>query len=87
MIKPSLRSTVLFALLSAGAAACLAAAPASSPELWPAQGRTAAPAGCAEAWLEHKLAGAPRVIKAIRLGFVLDKMPMAVGRAGLLIAQ
>jgi hypothetical protein len=35
----------------------------------------------------HRLAGAPRIVKAVRFGFVLDTMPMAVGHAGLLIAQ
>jgi hypothetical protein len=47
-------------------------------------GRHAAPAGCADVWFEHTLAGSPRLVKAVRLGFVLDKMPMATGRVGLL---
>jgi hypothetical protein len=50
-------------------------------------GRYAAPAGCADVWFEHSLAGSPRVVKAVRLGFVLDRMPMSTGRAGLLRAR
>jgi hypothetical protein len=47
-------------------------------------GRYAVPAGCANVWFEHSLAGSPRVVKAVRLGFVPDRMPMATGRVGLL---
>lgn len=50
-------------------------------------GRYAAPAACANVWFEHSLAGSPRVVKAVRLGFVPGTMPMATGRVGLLRAE
>ena len=50
-------------------------------------GRYAAPAACADVWFEHSLAGSPRVVKAVRLGFVPGTMPMAAGRVGLLRAE
>jgi hypothetical protein len=51
--------------------------------VWSGRYSDAQPAGCADVWFEHSLAGAPRLVNAIRLSFVLDRMPMAVGRVQL----
>jgi hypothetical protein len=86
------RSALLFALLSTAAVACLARDPGPARELWPAQGCTVGDVrhtarGGANVWFEHSLAGSPKVIKAVRLGFVPGPMPMATGRVGLLRAR
>jgi hypothetical protein len=52
--------------------------------VWSGRYRDALPAGCTNVWFERTLAGAPRLINAVRLGFVLEQPSMVTGGAQLL---
>ena len=52
--------------------------------VWSGPYRDAAPAGCTTVWFERTLPGTPKLINAVRLGFVPGKPHTMAGAPGLL---